>query len=79
MCQKAEDGGRFGAEHAYDEEGRLCKKTDRNGAVTTYAYNLYGNLLERRAKQEGEEAWFSERYEYTPEGLLSVAISGGMR
>ena len=69
-----------GQEHyAYDEEGRLCKKTDRNGTVTTYAYNLYGNLLERRAKQEGEEAWLSERYEYTPEGLLSAAISGGMR
>ena len=47
--------------------------------MTTYAYNLYGNLLERRAKQEGEEAWLSERYEYTPEGLLSAAISGGMR
>ena len=59
--------------YAYDAEERLCKKTDRNGTETRYTYNIYGNLLTRTA---GE---LSERYEYTPEGLLKSAISGGMR
>ena len=59
--------------YAYDAEERLCKKTDRNGTETRYTYNMYGNLLTKTA---GE---LSERYEYTPEGLLKSAISGGMR
>lgn len=59
--------------YAYDAEERLCRKTDRNGTETRYAYNLYHNLLERRA---GE---LFEHFEYTPEGLLRSAISGGMR
>ncbi|MCH5345239.1 MAG: RHS repeat protein [Acetatifactor sp.] len=70
--------------YAYDEEGRLCRMTDRNGTETTYTYNIYGNPLRRRAKAAGaatEE--LSERYKYTPEGLLKSAISmstasGGM-
>ena len=48
------------------------KKTDRNGTETRYTYNIYGNLLMRTA---GE---LSERDQYTPEGLLKSAISGGM-
>jgi YD repeat-containing protein len=59
--------------YAYDLEERLCKKTDRNGIESRYTYNLYGNLLLKRA---GE---LSEAYEYTPEGLLRSAVSGGMR
>ena len=59
--------------YAYDAEERLCKKTDRNGTEIRYTYNIYGNLLTRTA---GE---LSECYEYTPEGLLKSAISGGMR
>ena len=59
--------------YAYDAEERLCKKTDRNGTETRYTYNMYGNLLTKTA---GE---LSESYEYTPEGLLKSAISGGMR
>ncbi len=59
--------------YAYDLEERLCRKTDRNGIESRYTYNLYGNLLLKRA---GE---LSEAYEYTPEGLLRSAVSGGMR
>ena len=61
----------------YDEQDRLCRKIDRNGTKTTYAYNIYGNLTERRArKTDGTE--LSECYEYTPEGFLKSAISQGM-
>ncbi|WP_243002717.1 DUF6531 domain-containing protein, partial [Lachnotalea glycerini] len=60
-------------QYYYDEEERLCKKIDKNKTETAYTYNLYGNLLSRRANE-----WL-ERYEYTPEGLLNAAISGGMR
>lgn len=56
--------------YAYDEEGRLCRKKDRNGIETHYTYNLYGQLLSRRA---GE---LVETYQYTPEGLLAAAIGG---
>ncbi|MDE7200356.1 MAG: RHS repeat protein, partial [Lachnospiraceae bacterium] len=35
--------------YRYDAQDRLCRKTDRNGTETTYAYNIYGNLTERRA------------------------------
>lgn len=59
--------------YAYDEEGRLCRKTGRNGAETFYTYNIYGNPLFKKAGN------LSERYEYTPEGLLKSAISQGMR
>ena len=59
--------------YTYDVEERLCRKTDRNGVESRYTYNLYGNLLLKRA---GE---LSEAYEYTPEGLLRSAVSGGMR
>lgn len=60
------------------EQERLCRKTDRNGTETTYAYNIYENLTERRAvKTDG--TGLTDRYEYTPEGLLKSAISQGMR
>ena len=62
----------------YDAQERLCRKTDRNGTETTYAYNIYDNLTERRAvKTDG--TGLTDRYEYTPEGLLQSAISQGMR
>ena len=62
----------------YDAQDRLCRKIDRNGTKTTYVYNIYGNLTERKArKTDGTE--LSECYEYTPEGLLKSAISQGMR
>lgn len=59
----------------------MCRKTDRNGVATTYKYNIYGNLLERRAKDaSGGGKELSEHYRYTAEGLLKSAISTeGMR
>lgn len=61
----------------YDAQERLCRKTDRNGTETTYSYNIYDNLTERRAvKTDG--TGLTDRYEYTPEGLLKSAISQGM-
>lgn len=65
--------------YVYDAEECLCRKTDRNGAETRYTYNLYGNLLERRAKSPTDATELSERYEYTAEGLLKSAIAQGMR
>ena len=65
--------------YAYDAGDRLCRKTDRNGTETTYTYNLYNNLLERKAKRTSDTtASLSERYEYTPEGLLKSAISNSI-
>ena len=51
------------------------EKTDRNGVITEYAYNLYGAPLYRREKGSP----LGDTYAYTPEGLLKSAISGGMR
>lgn len=65
--------------YAYDAMGRLCRKTDRNGTVTEYTYNLYGSITGRRARKAGEETALTERYHYTPEGLLCAATAGGMR
>ncbi len=62
----------------YDKEGRLCKKIDRNGTEVSYTYNLYNNPTGRTAKKTSGEQ-LSERYEYTPEGLLQSAIAQGMR
>lgn len=65
--------------YAYDAGDRLCRKRDRNGTETTYTYNLYDNLLERKAKRISDmSASLSERYEYTPEGLLKSAISNSV-
>ena len=69
----------------YDIGSRLGQMTDRNGIVTTHAYNLYGNLIGRKAQDPSHpERKLSKTYEYTPEGLLKSAISmsvtgGGMR
>ena len=65
--------GAKGMETGETDEERLCKKTDRNGTETHCTYNMYGNLLTRTA------GGLSERYKYTPDGLLKSAISGGMR
>lgn len=62
----------------YDAQERLCRKRDRNGTETTYAYNIYDNLTERRAVKT-DRTGLTDRYEYTPEGLLQSAISQGMR
>jgi len=59
----------------YDGQGRMVRKTDRNGVTVEYGYNLYDAPLYKR-EQEGTLGDF---YEYTPEGLLKSAISGGMR
>ena len=59
----------------YDRDGRLVQKADRNGMITEYAFNLYGAPLYRRVKNDT----LGDYYEYTPEGLLKAAISGGMR
>ncbi|MCH5343811.1 MAG: hypothetical protein J1E64_07210, partial [Acetatifactor sp.] len=67
-------------QYYYDIGNRLCQKTDRNGIITNYAYNLYGNLTGRKARNPSQpDRKLSETYEYTPEGLLKSAISGGMR
>ena len=60
----------------YDVDNRLCRMRDRNGTETLYTYNMYGNLLERRAKAPTADiSEPSECYEYTAEGLLKSAIS----
>ena len=59
----------------YDRDGRLVQKADRNGMITEYAFNLYGAPLYRRVKNDT----LGDFYEYTPEGLLKSAVSGGMR
>ena len=59
--------------YAYDTEDQICRKVDRNGIQTQFTYNMYGDPLTRTA---GE---LSEKYEYTPEGLLKSAIFQGMR
>ena len=64
--------------YRYDAQERLCGKTNRNGTETTYAYNIYDSLTERRAKTT-DGAELTESYHYTPEDLLESAISGGMR
>ena len=43
--------------------------------ITEYAFNLYGAPLYRRVKNDT----LGDYYEYTPEGLLKSAVSGGMR
>ena len=63
----------------YDVQERLCSKTDRNGIETRYTYNIYGNLMERKAKNPATGEELSENYGYTPEGLLKSAIAQGMR
>jgi YD repeat-containing protein len=57
--------------YVYDVQERLCKKKDRNGIETTYTYNLYGNLLERRSKHPTDTTDLSERYVYTKESFIS--------
>ena len=59
----------------YDGQGRLIRKTDRNGVTVELGYNLYGAPLFKKEK-DGAQGDF---YEYTPEGLLKCAISAGMR
>ena len=59
----------------YDGQGRLIRKTDRNGVTVELGYNLYGAPLFKKEK-DGAQGDF---YEYTPEGLLKCAISDGMR
>ena len=59
----------------YDGQGRLIRRTDRNGVTVELGYNLYGAPLFKKEK-DGAQGDF---YEYTPEGLLKCAISAGMR
>ena len=59
----------------YDGQGRMIRKIDRNGVTVEYGYNLYDAPLFRREKGSA----LGDYYEYTPEGLLKCAISGGMR
>lgn len=62
-------------EYHYDMGNRLSQKTDRNGVTVEYGDNLYDAPLYRKARDGSCE----EFYEYTSEGLLSSAVSGGMR
>ena len=59
----------------YDGQGRMIRKIDRNGVTVEYGYNLYDAPLFRKEKGSA----LGDYYEYTPEGLLKCAISGGMR
>ena len=61
--------------YVYDKEGNLSQKTDRNGIITQYAFNIYGAPLYQREKGSSQ----GNSYQYTPEGLLKAAISDRMQ
>ncbi len=60
--------------YIYDNEQQLSQMIDRNGVVTTYEYNIYGALRNRRVK--GEDLY--EKYTYTQEGLIKTASTNEM-
>ena len=62
-------------EFHYDKEGRMCEHTDRDGRRELYRYNMYG----APTCHENREAGLTESWEYSPQGLLTSAIGGGMR
>ena len=65
-----------GEEHfLYDQEGRLREYRNRNQGGERYRYNLYGDLVHR----ESLDGSIQESWGYTPDGLLSHALGGGMR
>ncbi len=61
--------------YIYDFENRLKEKVDRNGIITTYAYNIYQNLLYRKTKDNS----LQEIYTYSKDGYLENDISNGMQ
>ena len=53
----------------------MCEHTDRDGRRELYRYNMYG----APTCHENREAGLTESWEYSPQGLLTSAIGGGMR
>ena len=62
-------------EFHYDREGQMCEHIDRDGRRELYRYNMYG----APTCHENREAGLTESWEYSPQGLLTSAIGGGMR
>ena len=62
-------------EFHYDKEGQMCEHIDRDGRRELYRYNMYG----APTCHENREAGLTESWEYSPQGLLTSAIGGGMR
>ena len=57
----------------YDGQGRLIRRTDRNGVTVELGYNLYGAPLFKKEK-DGAQGDF---YEYTPEAYSSAPFPPG--